>query len=83
MDGSNNSKLKVKFAPDWVPFASRRRLDPRAGGRLFGRPRPPPPMANISHILAREEVPAEPTVQRMLTAAREKGFDTEPLVFRQ
>ena len=40
-------------------------------------------MANISHILAREEVPAEPTVQRMLNAAREKGFDTDPLVWRQ
>ena len=40
-------------------------------------------MANTSHILPREEVPAEPTVQRMLTAAREKGFDTEPLVWRQ
>ena len=34
-------------------------------------------------ILARKEAPEQAVIDRMLNAAREKGFATEPLVFRQ
>lgn len=82
MEGSNNSRLEVKFAPDWVPFAWGDywilALEADYSAALVGSPD-----GKYLWILAREEVPAQPTVERMLNAAREKGYATEPLVWRQ
>tara|TARA_Y100001947_G_scaffold134980_1_gene122499 strand:- start:70 stop:621 length:552 start_codon:yes stop_codon:yes gene_type:complete len=82
VEGSNNSKLEVKFAPDWVPFAWGDywilALEADYSAALVGSPD-----GKYLWILAREEAPEQVVIDRMLAAAREKGFATEPLVWRQ
>ena len=82
VDGSNNSKLEVKFAPDWVPFAWGDywilALEADYSAALVGSPD-----GKYLWILAREEEPDQALIDRMLAAAREKGFDTDALVYRQ
>ncbi len=71
-----------KFAPDWVPFAWGDywilALEADYSAALVGSPD-----GKYLWILAREEAPKQAVIDRMLNAAREKGFATEPLVFRQ
>ena len=74
--------LALKFAPDWVPFAWGDywilALEDAYSAALVGSPD-----GEYLWILTREVTPAQPTIDRMLNAAREKGFATEPLVWRQ
>ncbi|WP_084420145.1 lipocalin family protein [Henriciella litoralis] len=82
VEGSNNSKLKVKFAPDWVPFASGDywilALEEDYSAALVGSPD-----GKYLWILAREAQPDQTVIDRMLAAAEAKGFETEPLIYTQ
>lgn len=82
VDGSNNSKLEVKFAPSWVPFAWGDywilHLEPDYSAALVGSPD-----GKYLWILARDETLPEAERERILQRARELGYKTEPLIFRQ
>lgn len=82
VEGSNNSKLKVKFAPQWVPFASGDywvlHLEPDYSAALVGSPD-----GKYLWILAREEQPGDAVIGRILEKAEALGYQTEPLEFAQ
>lgn len=80
VDGSGGARLKVKFAPQWVPFAEGDywvlHLEPDYSLVLVGEPR-----GKYLWILAREKSPDAAAVDRALARAQELGFETEPLDF--
>lgn len=80
VEGSNNAKLKVKFAPSWVPFAEGDywilHLEPDYSAVLVGAP-----SGKYLWILARDLNPPQATIDRVLAKATDLGFETEPLVF--
>lgn len=80
VEGSNGAKLKVKFAPSWVPFAEGDywilHLEPDYSAVLVGAP-----SGKYLWILAREQDPPQETLDRILAKAEELGFATEPLVY--
>jgi len=80
VEGSNNSKLKVKFAPSWVPFAWGDywilHLEPDYSAALVGSPD-----GKYLWILARDENPGEAVIGRILEKAENLGYATEPLDF--
>lgn len=80
VDGSNNSKLKVKFAPDWVPFAWGNywilHLEADYSAALVGSPD-----GKYLWILAREKQPDEAVIEKIVNRAQELGYETSPLKF--
>ncbi|GGC99153.1 lipocalin family protein [Aquisalinus flavus] len=78
VDGSSNSKLKVKFAPAWVPFASGDYwilyLDPAYETVLVGSPD-----GRYLWILARTPQISALKLEEMRTAASQRGYDTAAL----
>lgn len=80
VEGSNGAKLKVKFAPSWVPFAEGDywvlHLEPDYSAVLVGAP-----SGKYLWILARDPSPPKATIDRILKKAEELGFATEPLVY--
>ena len=82
VEGSNGARLKVKFAPAWVPFAEGdywiMHLEPDYSAALVGDPG-----GKYLWILARAPNLEAETRARVLARAEELGFATEPLVFSQ
>ncbi|MGB3625853.1 MAG: lipocalin family protein [Henriciella sp.] len=82
VEGSNNSKLKVKFAPSWVPFAWGDywilHLEPDYSAALVGSPD-----GKYLWILARDEDPEQAVIDRILEKAEALGYETEPLMFAE
>lgn len=80
VEGSNGAKLKVKFAPSWVPFAEGDywvlHLEPDYSAVLVGEPK-----GQYLWILARDPAPPQATLDRILKKAEELGFETGPLVY--
>ena len=80
VDGSNNSKLKVKFAPEWVPFAWGDywilHLEADYSAALVGSPD-----GRYLWILAREKQPDEAVIEKIVNRAQELGYETSPLKF--
>ncbi|MEM5518563.1 lipocalin family protein [Henriciella sp. AS95] len=80
VEGSNNSKLKVKFAPEWVPFAWGDywilHLEPDYSAALVGSPN-----GKYLWILARDEAPDQTVIDRILKKAEALGYETGPLEF--
>ena len=80
VDGSSGAKLKVKFAPSWVPFAEGDywvlHLEPDYSAVLVGAP-----SGKYLWILARDPEPPKATLDRILKKAEDLGFETEPLVY--
>ncbi|MFN3314357.1 MAG: lipocalin family protein [Hyphomonas sp.] len=80
VEGSGNAKLKVQFAPSWVPFAEGDywilHLEPDYSAVLVGEPR-----GQYLWILARDAEPDPEVITRILARAEELGFETDPLVF--
>lgn len=80
VSGSNNSKLKVKFAPSWVPFAWGDywilHLEPDYSAVLVGAPN-----GKYLWILARDEDPGQAVIDRILEKAETLGYETAPLKF--
>ena len=76
--GSNNSKLKVKFAPAWVPFAEGDywilALEDDYSAVLVGSPD-----GKYLWILAREPQLDISTLDALKTRAKDLGYDTAPL----
>lgn len=78
--GSGGAKLKVRFAPGWVPFAE--------GDYWIVYLEPDYSLAVVSDrqgkylwILARVPDPPAEAVARALDHVRQAGFETDPLVF--
>lgn len=73
-------KLKVKFAPAWVPFASGDYwildLTEDYSAVLVGDPE-----GKYLWILSRTPTLPEATLDRLLTTARNKGYETDPLYY--
>ncbi len=82
VEGSAGAKLKVKFAPAWVPFAEGDywifHLEPDYSAALVGDP-----SGKYLWILARSEQPALSVIDRVLETARGLGFETAPLAFAE
>lgn len=80
VEGSNGAKLKVKFAPSWVPFAEGDywvlHLEPDYSAVLVGAP-----SGKYLWILARDPAPPQATIDRILEKAQALGFETEPLIY--
>lgn len=80
VEGSNGAKLKVKFAPAWVPFAEGDywvlHLEPDYSAVLVGAP-----SGKYLWILAREAELNKPALDRILGKAEELGFETAPLIY--
>ena len=80
VEGSNNSKLKVKFAPAWVPFASGDywilHLEPDYSAALVGSPD-----GKYLWILARDKTPGDALIEKIKARAQQLGYETEPLLF--
>ncbi|GGB77832.1 lipocalin family protein [Henriciella pelagia] len=80
VEGTNNSKLKVKFAPEWVPFASGDywilHLEPDYSAALVGSPD-----GKYLWILARNKTPGDALLEKIKLRAEELGYETEPLLF--
>lgn len=78
IEGSGNSKLKVRFAPSWIPFAEGDywilHLEPDYSAVLVGEPR-----GKYLWILARDSDPDPDVITRILNRAQELGFETAPL----
>ena len=78
MDQSGNARLKVKFAPSWVPFAWGDywilHLEPDYSAVLVGDP-----SGKYLWILARERSLDAATLARIKSRAEELGFETGPL----
>jgi len=76
--GSGNSKLKVKFAPEWVPFASGDywilHLEDDYSGALIGAPN-----GKFLWVMGREPQMEPAKYERITARARALGFDAEPL----
>lgn len=78
VEGSGNAKLKVKFAPEWVPFASGDywilHLEPDYSAALVGAP-----SGKYLWILARDSELPEAVLTRIKDRAEALGFETAPL----
>ena len=78
VEGSGNSKLKVKFAPAWVPFAEGDywvlALEPDYSAALVGSPD-----GKYLWILSSTAQLAGKTLARLKTRAEELGYETAPL----
>jgi len=78
--GSAGAKLKVRFAPDWVPFAEGDywvfHLEPDYSAALVGDPD-----GKYLWILARQADPSDAVIARTRRAAETLGFRTAPLVW--
>ncbi|WP_430405144.1 lipocalin family protein [Hyphomonas sp.] len=78
MEQSGNARLKVKFAPSWVPFAWGDywilHLEPDYSAVLVGDPG-----GKYLWILAREKTLSAGTLTRIKTRAEELGYQTAPL----
>lgn len=76
--GGDGAKLKVKFAPRWVPFASGDYwildLTENYSAALVGDPQ-----GKYLWILSRTQVLPEDMKARILATAEAKGYQTEPL----
>ena len=81
VEGSNNSKLEVKFAPSWVPFAWGDywilHLEDDYSAALVGSPD-----GKYLWILARAETLPDPKLAEILEKAETLGYATAPLVYR-
>lgn len=77
-DPTSNAKLRVKFAPAWVPFASGRYwiidLDEAYTTALVGEPD-----GGYLWVLARTPTLPETTYAAILSVAEDRGFDTAAL----
>ncbi|PKP81692.1 MAG: lipocalin [Alphaproteobacteria bacterium HGW-Alphaproteobacteria-18] len=80
VEGSNGAKLKVKFAPSWVPFAEGDywvlHLEADYSAVLVGAP-----SGKYLWILARDPAPPQATIDRILRKAEGLGFETAPLIY--
>ncbi len=80
VEGSNGSKLKVRFAPGWIPFAEGDYwifyLAQDYSVALVGDPD-----GKYLWVLARDPDIAQARLTPALERARELGFQTEPLLF--
>lgn len=78
VDGSNGSKLKVKFAPEWVPFASGDYwildLADDYSHALVGAP-----SGKYLWILSRTQTLPDATYDVITARAQALGYETEPL----
>jgi apolipoprotein D and lipocalin family protein len=78
MEQSGNARLKVKFAPSWVPFAWGDywilHLEPDYSAVLVGDP-----SGKYLWILARDKVLEDETLTRIKTRAEALGYETAPL----
>ena len=78
VEGSNNTKLKVKFAPDWVPFASGDywvlALQPDYSAALVGSPD-----GKYLWILSRTPQLAPDILAALKQRATDLGYATAPL----
>ena len=78
VEGSNGSKLKVKFAPSWVPFAEGDywilALEPDYSAALVGSPD-----GKYLWILARSRQIDPSVLGRLKDRATALGYDTAPL----
>ena len=76
----SGAKLKVKFAPAWVPFAEGDYwildLTEDYSAALVGSPD-----GKYLWILSRTPILEDKTLKRLLRTAREQGYQTEPLQF--
>ncbi|MEM1103171.1 MAG: lipocalin family protein [Pseudomonadota bacterium] len=80
IEGSGGAKLKVRFAPAWVPFAEGDywifHLEADYSAALVGDPD-----GKYLWILGRDEQLEPPVLERVLTTATRLGFETDPLRF--
>ncbi|MFN4183481.1 MAG: lipocalin family protein [Hyphomonas sp.] len=80
VEGSNGAKLKVKFAPSWVPFAEGDywvlHLETDYSAVLVGAP-----SGKYLWILARDPAPPQATIDRILKKAEDLDFETAPLIY--
>ena len=78
VEGSNNSKLKVKFAPSWVPFAEGDywilHLEPDYSAALVGAP-----SGKYLWILARETSLDAEVLSKIKARAEALGYDATKL----
>lgn len=78
--GANGAKLKVKFAPAWVPFASGDYwvldLTEDYSAALVGSPD-----GKYLWILSRTPLLDQATGRRLMATARAQGYETDPLQF--
>lgn len=78
VEGSGNGRLKVKFAPAWVPFAEGDywilALEPDYSASLVGSPD-----GKYLWILARSRQIDEAVLERLKRRAADLGYDTAPL----
>jgi apolipoprotein D and lipocalin family protein len=78
VEGSNGSRLKVRFAPDWIPFAEGDywilHLEPDYSAVLVGDP-----AGKYLWVLSRTPQLAEETYARVLERAQTLGYATAPL----
>ena len=77
-----NAKLRVRFAPAWIPFAEGDywvlALDEDYTRALVGAP-----SGQYLWLLSRQPDPPQADVDALLAAAVANGFNTEPLLFTQ
>ena len=80
VDGSNGARLKVRFAPAWIPFAEGDywifHLEPDYSAALVGDPD-----GKYLWILARSPQPEQAVLVRVLAKAEALGFETAPLEY--
>lgn len=78
VEDSGNSKLKVKFAPAWVPFAEGDywvlALEPDYSAALVGSPD-----GKYLWVLARAPQLAPDVLDRLMQRAEALGYETDPL----
>lgn len=78
VEGSNNAKLKVKFAPEWVPFASGDywilHLEDDYSAALVGDPE-----GKYLWILARTKTIDDVLLDKIKSKAATLGYETAPL----
>jgi len=80
VEGSSGARLKVRFAPDWIPFAEGDYwifyLEPDYSAALVGDPD-----GKYLWILARSPEPEQAVLDRVLAKAEALGFMTAPLEY--
>jgi apolipoprotein D and lipocalin family protein len=78
VEGTGNARLKVKFAPAWVPFAEGDywilALEPDYSASLVGSPD-----GKYLWILSRTPQLDPAVLERLEQRARDLGYDTAPL----